>query len=131
MGHGSEAIFVFLQSYLLINKVQLIPTISMWPSDSWQDAEHLCREYLVTCPPRESDLESARGWQWGKSLSKSHLLIKEGPTTSEEIFPVYRLRALKSPGRLWARLLSFYAKRPNRMKSGWKLHIIGTQKDRK
>lgn len=39
--------------------------------------------------------------------------------------------ALKSPGGSWARLLYFYAKGPNRMRPGWKRHIIGTQKGRK
>lgn len=89
---------------------------------------------VALCPPREplSLLpESANGWKFGgKFLSKTRLLIKEGPFTSEEIFPVYGLLGLwKALAGCVSQAPSFSQKGPNRMRPGWKLHIIGTQRE--
>lgn len=82
---------------------------------------------------RASDLESANGWKSGENLyPRAIFWSRKGPQLQRgNLSCLQASGALKSPGRLWARLLCFYAKGPNRMRPGWKLHIVGTQKNRK
>lgn len=81
---------------------------------------------------RASDLKVLMAENWGEVLIPEPSFDQGGALRLRgNLSCLQTAGALKSPGRPWARLLSFYAKGPNRMRPGWKLYIIGTQRGRK
>lgn len=108
----------------------ILPANSVWPLDFWQEAYHLCHGWLAICPLRERLI-----WKVPMDANLGEILIQE-PSFDQE--GVLRLRgnlsclrtsgALKSLGRLCGPGSLVFKKGPNRMRPGWKLHIIGTQR---